>query len=601
MMPDTTLYSLFMPPEDHFGDFGLICGFTATSQVLDQIRRTFTGEMSRPVLAAFIHPTVNAISDVAGLAWMWMRLRDRGYNLLHAKVALLGFRQRGGEGYTIRLAVSTGNWTQDPLTGSIDMFWSIDVAADQAGAEDIADLRAAWQMFDWLRERADCGLITRKYDGLYPDAMLAAAINALPASTATPRFIDSRNQALFPQVVARIGSRKRADSLILGSGYFEVDGDGSAGLPERLRRALVQEKLLRKDASLDLFLNPQSCQGLVARAAALTDAGWNLRRPFSALHGDEGRLHAKFAVLASGEREAVGRVYLGSGNLSRNGFETAAQAGGNLEAGVVVDFPAGLKWRNRKGSRDGVSSVLPVQFNETVALTALQAGDGFVQPEEPATLPAVSWFLWQDGVLSAPGDLAIGVVAPDGTAALTPFAWPAPAPAIAVLTDGGWRLPVIADGVLVSQRAAAMGGEDVLALLAAFPEPADLDQPEDGFEDEDAMADPTDATPARPATYAIRRMMELLVRLGEAQARLDPRDWPRWCRELRQSLCAITDHEQAMIGFFRGAMVNPLPILTDRRMCPAGVETALMTQALAEIAENWELGDCPSLWTGEAA
>jgi hypothetical protein len=81
-MQNTTLYSLFMPPEDCYGDFGLMCGFTATRQVLGQIRRTFTGEMARPVLAAFIHPTVNAISDVPGLAWMWMRLVGRGYNLL---------------------------------------------------------------------------------------------------------------------------------------------------------------------------------------------------------------------------------------------------------------------------------------------------------------------------------------------------------------------------------------------------------------------------------------------------------------------------------------------------------------------------------------
>lgn len=31
-MQNTTLYSLFMPPEDCYGDFGLMCGFTATRQ-----------------------------------------------------------------------------------------------------------------------------------------------------------------------------------------------------------------------------------------------------------------------------------------------------------------------------------------------------------------------------------------------------------------------------------------------------------------------------------------------------------------------------------------------------------------------------------------
>ena len=126
----TTLITLFMPPENCFGDFGFVCGFTATPNVMEQIRRSFAGEMARPALAAFIHPTINAISDIPGLAWMWMRLQDRGYNLLHAKVALLGFRKRDEDGYVIRLAVSTGNWTQDPLTNSIDLFWSIDVQTD---------------------------------------------------------------------------------------------------------------------------------------------------------------------------------------------------------------------------------------------------------------------------------------------------------------------------------------------------------------------------------------------------------------------------------------------------------------------------------------
>lgn len=132
-MHNNTLYSLFMPPENYYGDFGLVCGFTATRQVLGQIRRTFSGEVARPVLAAFIHPTINAVSDIPGLAWMWMKLQDRGYNLLHAKVALLGFRRRGGEGYVIRLAVSTGNWTQDPLTDSVDLFWLIDVDTASPG------------------------------------------------------------------------------------------------------------------------------------------------------------------------------------------------------------------------------------------------------------------------------------------------------------------------------------------------------------------------------------------------------------------------------------------------------------------------------------
>lgn len=596
---NTTLLTLFMPPENCFGDFGFVCGFTATPQVMGQIRRTFTGEMARPVLAAFIHPSINPISDIPGLAWMWMRLFERGYNLLHAKVALLGFRKRNEDGYVIRLAVSTGNWTQDPLTGSIDLFWSIDLQTDTHVDQDITDIQAAWAMFDWLRQRGDCTLIEREYDGALPYARLQAEISALPASSSQPRFIDSRSEALLPQVVDRLGMRKKADRLILGSGYFEAEGDGGAGLPERLRKALVAKKHLSESATLDLFLNPLTCQGLAQRAPALTAAGWNLRRPASAFHGEEGRLHAKFVLLASGQDEVAGRVYIGSGNLSRNGFEKAAAEGGNLEAGVVVDLPKGLKWRRRKDSKGGLAALLPIQFNTTVELSTLQPGSGFVPPEEPTSLPKVSWLIWQNGKLFAPGAIVLDVTGPDGKTATLPCPWPAPAPAIVTLTEGEWRLPVVAEGALVVPRAPEITVEDVLAGLGSFPEPLDADQSNDGDEGSEPLVEASD-TPDKPqAAYPIRRMMGLLVRLGDAQANIQLGDWPRWCRELRQNLCAISALEQPMIAFFRDAMANPLPALLDPRMCPKGADRNLLEQSLMAVAQEWKMDDIPSLWAEE--
>lgn len=591
----TTLYSLFMPPQDdYFGDFGLLCGFTATPQVLGQIRRTFSGEITRPALAAFIHPTVNALSDIPGLAWMWMRLHDRGYNLLHAKVALLGFRKREGDGYVVRLAVSTGNWTQDPLTDSIDLYWKVDVDTNAARPDPraVADLRAAWEMFGWLRERADCSLIERDYDGHRPADRLAAAIAGLPETAAMPRFIDSRVEALFPQVAERLSQGRKGEYLILGSGYFEAAVDGDAGVPERLRQDLQRRKALRKDAGLHLFLNPQSCQGLAARAESLADAGWDLRPPYA--RGREGaKLHAKFALLASGDDDVKGRLYLGSGNLSRNGFEKAAKDGGNLEAGVVIDLPAGLK----RFGKDSISSRLPVQFKDTVELQVLQPGEAFIRPEEPELSPPVSWLSWQEDVLRAPEDTPVVVINPDGEHRPTPCGWPGPAPTIVTLAEGGWRLPVIADGVLVAPCPREMTVEDVLAGLGTFPEPPEGDRAGDDAGEDEPPADPADTRETPPATYAIRRMMSLLVPLGEAQAWVDPRDWQRWCRELRQNLCAIREQEQAMIGFFRRAQADPLPVLAE--LCPEGADTALLDEALAAIALRWELNHCPSLWAGK--
>ncbi|WIJ25791.1 hypothetical protein [Devosia sp. RR2S18] len=596
-MMHTTLYTLFMPPKDCFGDFGFLCGFTATRQILNQIKRTFNGDVTRPSIAAFIHPSLDVVSDIPGLAWMWMRLKDRGYNLLHAKVGLMGFRRKEGSGYVIRLAVSTGNWTQDPLTDSIDLFWSIDVDVDNPNSQECADVQAAWAMFVWLRKKADCSLIERDYDGHRPDSHLSAAVDQLPRSDLRPRFIDSREQALFPQVVERLGRRKKANRLIVGSGYFEAAGDGDAGLVERMRQTLVQNNALTRNAQLDLFLNPQSCQGLAERAEALIRCGWALRRPYSALHGEDGRLHAKFVLLAGGSEDAEGRLYLGSGNLSRVGFETAASGGGNIEAGVIVDLPSALPWRGKKG----LSSLLPVQFNEVVSLTSLQSGGDFIAPEEPLSHPPVSWLIWDDEVLSAPEGVSISVIGQDNQVRLTPCEWPAPAPAIVTLSAHGWRLPVIADGVLVVPRSPDMTVEDILAGLGSFPEAADLDGPEDGPEGGEAIASESDRVDAPTATYAIRRMMGLLVRLGEIQADVDPRDWQRWCRELRQNLSAIAKQETEMLSFFRSAGANPLPVLADPRMCPVDADIKLLNDALVAVAGNWGLEGYPSLWSEEAA
>ena len=56
-----------------------------------------------------------------------------------------------------------------------------------------------------------------------------------------------------------------------------------------------------------------------------------------------------------------------------------------------------------------------------------------------------------------------------------------------------------------------------------------------------------------------------------------------------------------MLGFFRSAGANPLPVLADPRLCPDGADLALLDAALAAVAAAWNLDDCPSLWIDEAA
>lgn len=601
MMEKFSLLTLFMPPKDYSGDFGMFCGFTATRPVLDRIKRSFSAEMSRPMLAAFIHPTTAAVNDVPGLAWIWMNTveRQRGYRLLHAKVALLGFRAKTGDGYVIRLAVTTGNWTSDPLSDSIDLFWSVDIDTvnPDPDPQACADLRAAWEMFGWLRERGDCSLIDRKYDGHLPDKLLREKLERLPASNNTPRFIDSRQDALMPQVVERLASDRRRDRLIVGSGYFESAGNTADTVPERLRRELVRKAKLKKDARHELVLNLAACQGLAGNAERLAQEGWEFRRPVSVDHRDDAKLHAKFVLLASGDGNdpCEGRLYLGSGNMTARGFEEAAQGGGNLEAGIVLSLPKGIQWRGN-GS-NGIHRYLPIGGGAAITPTDMQAGADFERPEEPQELPEVAFLLWAEGLLIAPDKTDIEVLGPEGHPISTPCAWPGEAPAFVTLVKSCWRVPVVANDALVVPRPRDMTVEDVLAGLGSFPEPVERDMSGDGEAGAEAEIEESNQRPkTEAANYALRRMMELLVRLSEVQSRIDRRDWPRWCRELRDNLTAITEQEQPMLGFFREAGTNPLPALLGRRMLPKGGDRSALDQALRQVAEHWGLSGFPSLW-----
>ena len=610
-MTQTSLLDLFLPPKGYFGDFGMLCGFTASRQVLDRLRRNFSGETARPVLAAFIHPTVAAVSDLPGVAWIWISPDEaaRGYRLLHAKVAILGFRQEGGDGYVIRLVTTTGNWTEDPLGSSIDLFWSVDVPTTQASDAQVrADLHAVWSLFGWLRDRADTSLIDKTYDENLPDALLASQIAAIPITDRTPRFIDSRTEALMPQIVRRMSSGRKHNRLFIGSGYFEGTHAGQTTVPDQVCRALLSTGALTKQAACDIVLNPDSCQGLTEKAAGLKADGWTLRLPVSTHHAaGDAKLHAKFVLLATddGKAKCQGHLYLGSGNMTSPGLLRPAGSAGNLEAGIVLDLPKGLEWRTNNAN--AINRYLPIGGTECPDISKLAVGQAFERPEEPEVLPEVAYLIWDNDHLRAPDDRTIAIRKHEGTIVQTPCSWPGPAPMTVTTYPDGWRLPVVADGVLVTPRRKDMTVDDLLANLGRFPAPEVSDT-----DDETENGDPGDGhtqvstandapSPVPVTIYPLRRMMRLLVRLSEVQARVDPRDWPRWCRELQSDLKAITEQEETMLNYFRTARVNPLPALADERMRPAEADADRLAATLAAVSRAWGLADLPSLWDEEDA
>ncbi|MBT9386906.1 hypothetical protein KM176_23895 [Pseudooceanicola sp. CBS1P-1] len=595
-----SLLSLFLPPEGFFGDFGMICGFTSSSDVLKAIKSNFSAEMSRPALVTFIHPAKGPVSGIPGLVQAFPKTLPLPYRLLHAKVALLGFRDREGS-YRIRLIVTTGNWTRDPLTTSIDLFWSITLDPKDPGAEDAADIRAAWGFFDTLKADFDCSLIEREYDGRHPNDQLSHWIEELP-DTEEPRFIHSRKRALLPQIVDQMKPRKRKATLIIGSGFFE-GGDGrKSTVPERFHKGLENKNKVASTLERVLVLNPTSCQGMATAAKRLQEDGWSLCVPRSALHPALSlcKLHAKFALLATGTRwreKFSGSLYMGSGNMTPAGIENKAGKAGNLEAGVVLQLGSELSYG--PGRKMHIRNALPLGGDEIEVDAFLGAGERFEEPEPPETLPEVPYLIWEREELSAPEEREIRVIGPDGAEVLTPCGWPAPAPVHVRLVTGGYEVPVIADGVLVVPQPQDISVEDMLAELRHFPEPEERD-PYDVDDDEGDQKKRTTegrTTAASPSRYPLRRMMSLLVPLAENQKTIHELDWPRWCRELQSRLIALKSREEAMIKFFREAGADPLPILLHRGLCPSGIDPDLLAAALAKVAEEWGLlPDTPSLW-----
>lgn len=108
-----SLLNFFDAPDDYDGLFGWICGYSADALFLDEAAERFTrrthaqrakaGEIS---LGLILDPHYEALSllDVPGVAHLPLRhVNEQPFKLMHAKVALLGFRKAGADPWRLRL------------------------------------------------------------------------------------------------------------------------------------------------------------------------------------------------------------------------------------------------------------------------------------------------------------------------------------------------------------------------------------------------------------------------------------------------------------------------------------------------------------------
>lgn len=585
------------PPTDMTGHAGWICGFSADADFMEAFVERFTGrgrsaraDLGRTFIGLCLDRSQAQIppGEVPGVLHLPARNDAPPYRLMHAKVALLAFRNPSDESkWALRLLVTTGNWTRQTTEDSIDLVWRLDLAAedvlaresDDALEQHRTDMAAARDFWRWLRQQYQCRVLEGDAEVGKAQKTQGAAFAELerwtnrlkPRPNTTSRFIDTRQQALIAQLAGRVkthaGSQRR-NNLVLGSGFWE--GGQTAGLPvvpQTIANALIDASLLTRSAKITLVVESDKCAALADEHVfnSMREAKWSLLHPLKA-DGDTRRLHAKF--LFSANRQADGNgcasawVYLGSGNLTPAGFLAGPRRDRNLEVGVIMAAD-GLCWESagRKSRLTPVGDRLPVDWDAHITdLSVLTAGDGPPERDTRFIAPPISHLVWTPGetvhFLTVPqGEDATGmVILGPSNQALTPnesgqFLWDGEQPAHVGVgrldqNDGASTVlvPVLDRyGRLAARPLEPIDLEQAIELLDSFPTVPDGG---DTGEDEDPPAPPDTRNPpaaagrtAPDARYAIRRTMQLIEAIAERQTMVPRADWTSWTQRLQ---CVLT-------------------------------------------------------------
>jgi len=614
----------FEAPDDFLGFFGWVCGYSADGRFLEDAVDRFTRRMpaqrayeGRIAIALMLDPGNPQITpqEVPGVIHLPL-IGVPPFRLLHAKLALLGFRHTSdARQWQLRLICSTGNWTRQTLEDSLDLAWRIDLSDRDLKSQDslvlqsCADLSAAWRMLDWLRGHFDCRVLDARAPGR-PDfepesrAIERWIARAIKVGTGVaPRVFDNREASLLaqlPKLVRKHASQSARNYMGMGSGFYE-SSDSSNEIPSVLKNVvdtLQEAELLTQYPEIDVFVNPKACQAVANSVPSFNNADWTVREPGQPECFKVPRsLHAKF-VFSANHRENSDLcnsawLYLGSGNLTGPGFTNKmASQSGNLEAGVVFT-PESLRWSPAKGIPPEclVTNVLPLQwetdFNQDPG--SLAAGSDMADPETRYSAAPVPYFFWiveQDGSwmrtseeITESFDLLNDVGNVCHQHPIKGFPWQGPRPRQVQLcwcVDGQERrawVPVIDEfGRIAATILPRIDVEEAWNQLANFPMPPDEDELLS-----DGNADSTEAASqgsgaSISATYPVRQMMQLVENIAAKQTSVSKADWATWCTRLEQ--CLIQAAGSIVLEEFVKLNLNPISPLWHCPFRPAFAATA---------------------------
>lgn len=649
----------FDAPAGYNAMFGWACGYSADATFMDMALERFTRQTraqrawdGRVWMGLMLDPGNPMVSVVDAPGLVHSRIREglrRPFNLLHAKVALLGFvHEAEPERWLVRLLVSTGNWTRQTMEESLDLAWRLDLTRGALASnmdEDrlaIADVAAAWGMMESLQSSFDLRLLEGGGGGRLGvgaqarstfESWLKTCVDRAP--NVRPRFFDNRTHSLLGQLPAQIKAHARAvrrNYLAMGAGYFEATSKADGAFPSvplAIRKALVAEGLLTQSAEVDIFVNPTNCQAMAEVSKANRDAEAIAVRPAhvpEAVFGANAvrSLHAKFLFGANyREDNPLCRspwIYLGSGNLTAQGFALVAGPGvGNLEAGVVF-APPDLPWHGTDSAKFGLPAVeylLPIGWErEFESSNGLEPGDGFPDRPDAAVACPVAWFEWkpgEDGASLVEGTGPVltearyevvdlfGAVCPRREAG---YLWLGDRPREVTvrwyLDDGSERqgsVPVVDEfGRVAGTPLPELSLEAARWQLAEFPSaPVDDDEPppDSSLPLDEGQTPRSGSGVCATNSYAIRDMMGFMESLAERQVQVKAPDWSAWCARVEQTL-RQAGKDPAVEAFVRIGL-NPLQPLHAPPFRPDYAESADSTEGkayesmLSRIEQAWSV------------
>ena len=376
--PAPSLLDLFVPPDEmRKGVFGLMCALSADTSFIESALQNFTGQTANQrkqighcSMALFLDPSHRNLESIPGLAWGYpipKEKQKRKIYLMHAKVALLGFGESAaGDPNLYRLIVITGNWTAHAVNAEINLVWYCDYdCTKEPQKQEIADIYESITFWRTLLDVDDSGNgyyhlaepLRKKIKNFFSSIEISMK---QPGKNWVPRFFSNifegkakeneffKKDSMGTQVLARIAKDdKRRNFICCGSGFFENHGE-TPEEPEVLKNIVGN---IQKNNGLTKKLAPRY-KYLVINGPTSGAAGywfkekteeccWTFYEPRHPAN-NKASLHAKYIFVANWVQKTKqytsGLLYLGSGNLSKQGFALGPGTGGNAEAGVFLEI-----------------------------------------------------------------------------------------------------------------------------------------------------------------------------------------------------------------------------------------------------------------------